>query len=71
MTAPAQLDRNRAIAIVETSRQTHADWLIWQETTPDWRSQVKPEDPGGPEHHRRAIEEYDLVLSVLRREPES
>lgn len=60
-------DREQAIAIIEDSRRTHREWLTWQETTPDWRDQVKPESPGGPEHHRKAIEEYDLVLSVLRR----
>lgn len=61
-------DRDRAIAIIEDSRRTHAEWLTWQEANPGWRAQVGPESPGGPEHHRKAIEEYDLVLSVLRRE---
>ncbi len=56
-----------AISIVEDSRRTHVEWLAFQEADPDWQSKVRPTDPGTPDHHRRCIEEYDRVLTVLRR----
>lgn len=61
--------RDRAIRIMRASRQTHVLWLEWQLETPDWRDHVTPDAPGDPEHHRRCIDEYDVVLRALRRLP--
>ena len=58
-------DVAEAIAIVESSRLTHVEWLKFQEADPDWQSKVRPTDPGLPEHHRQFIESYDKVLAVL------
>jgi len=54
-----------AIAIIEFSRVTYVQWREWQLKTPDWKSRVKPESPGDPEHHKKFIEDYDKVLKVL------
>jgi hypothetical protein len=63
---PDRHDIAKAIAIIEDSRRTHVEWAEWQEATPDWQAHVEPTSPGEPEHHRRAIADYDHVLSVLR-----
>lgn len=60
--------RDEAIAYIEECRLTHVQWAEWQEKNPDWRDEVRPEDPGLPEHHREWIAKYDQVLAVLRGE---
>lgn len=57
-----------AIARIEESRSTHVEWAEFQAAHPDdWMNLVDRSSPGGPEHHHRAIVEYDQVLDVLRR----
>lgn len=57
-----------AIATIEKARETHISWAEWQESDPDWRDQITPNDPGNPEHHRDWIRKYDQVLNVLRQQ---
>lgn len=64
------MDVAEAIATIEECRTTHVEWAAWQESNPNWRDHVTPDDPGGPEHHREWVEKYDGVLEVLRRAPE-
>ena len=64
-------DVEKAIAIITECRQIHVDWADWQDSDSGWRGRVTPESPGGPEHHRRWVEEYDFVLEVLRRKKEA
>lgn len=57
---PTLTDLERAIAIVEDSRQTHVNWAKWR------RRGGKGDDGAGDlEHHETAIRDYDHVLAVL------
>lgn len=67
MTAPTPEELAQAIATIEDCRRIHVDWAEWQEATPDWQAQVRPTDPGEPDHHRLWVSNYDQVLDVLRR----
>ena len=58
--------RERAIEIVEDSRQTHVAWLEFQREHSDWAATTPGTKIGSPEHHERCIEGYDLVLAELR-----
>lgn len=62
--------RERAIEVVEHSRQTHVKWLEYQAKYPDWDRRATGADVGDTEHHQRLIEDYDLVLAELRGDPE-
>lgn len=55
----------QAIRIINFSRDTHINWLRYQETTPNWETQADPKLVGTIEHHQSCIKDYDLVLSVL------
>lgn len=61
-------DVTEAIAIIEEARETHVLWADWQESDPDWRDQITPDDPGDSEHHRDWVTKYDQVLNVLRQQ---
>lgn len=52
---------DEAIAIAAENRGNHEQWA-------DWRRRGHDDNPlaGDLEHHERAIEEYDLILGVLR-----
>ena len=61
----------RAIATVEDSRRTHAEWLAhWQQMEAEGHADCAfcietAKVAGGREHQERCIEEYDNVLAVL------
>lgn len=55
----------RAIAIIEDSRRTHVEWLVYLAKHGD---DLRPyeEIAGDATHHREAVAGYDHVLEVLR-----
>jgi len=55
-------DIEKAIAIIEFSRKTHRDWLLWLEK--GWKEGSKYLDD--KEFHQQCVKDYDLVLRVLR-----
>lgn len=55
-------DWDRAIATIETSRQTHVEWRDYLRRNPEHN----PGAVGDADYHDRAVTEYDLVLAVLR-----
>lgn len=55
--------RERALATVEFSRQTHVEWAAHLRQHPE----SEPSAVGDAEYHERAVREYDNVLAVLRR----
>lgn len=61
----------RAIATVEDSRRTHAEWLAhWQRMEAEGHSDCATcietaKVAGGREHQERCIADYDNVLAVL------
>jgi hypothetical protein len=61
---PTELQRrvDQARAIVESSRQTHIEWIDHLEKCPDCPD---ARIAGDVAHHREAIEGYDFVLEVL------
>lgn len=66
------LDLYRAIATIEDSRRTHAEWLDhWRRMEAEGHDDCAhcietARVAGGREHQERCIEEYDNVLAVLR-----
>lgn len=64
------VDQMRAIEIVESSRQTHVEWRdYWLSTDCSCKTCDLQKDAAGDlAHHEQCIEDYDLVLQVLRGE---
>jgi len=58
------VDAERAITIIEGSRDTHLKWIEYLSHP---LSEPVSEDVGDIAHHRATVEDYDFVLSVLRR----
>lgn len=60
--------RELAIRYIEECRQTHVDWIEWEEESPDELNQATTfGDAGGrTEHHGEWVAKYDHVLAVLR-----
>lgn len=55
----------RAIAVVESSRQTHVAWADFLRSGEEFEPTA--DNIGDVDHHERCIADYDHVLSVLRR----
>ena len=58
----------RAIAVIEHSRQTHVDWVEYLRDNPEAANEPRPQVDvaGNIAHHSEVIADYDLVLAVLR-----
>lgn len=61
-----QSKKDQAIEIIEECRLIHMQWTEFQETDPNWKNAILPEDVGMPVYHWDWIKKYDLVLEVLR-----
>ncbi len=55
----------KAEEVVADSRDTHVQWLSYQQANPGWEDEAQPADIGDPEHHQRCIDDYDFVLGFL------
>ena len=54
-----------AESFLSDARRIHMEWADWQTATPDWRDRTEPDSPGGPEHHREWVGQYDTIIGVL------
>ena len=59
-------DIQKAIDIINESRETHVQWLKFQQNTPNWWQQPNINYVGDEEHHQKCINEYDFVIDILR-----
>ncbi len=66
MSSDKSLDQ--AISIIEHSRQTHVDWKTFIDQYPEEANKPRPEveTAGDSSWHQKCIEDYDIVLKVLK-----
>ena len=54
----------KAIDYIEECLHIHEQWIEYQ-SDDSWIKDIEPTDVGGPEHHKKWVEKYELVLEVL------
>lgn len=61
--------REKAIETIEKSKQTHIEWLAFFEKNPVLQGSTEYKHLGDIEHHKKCIEEYNQVISLLEPPP--
>ena len=55
----------RAIEIIKEIKQTHQEWMDYFEKNPDLQSLKEYKHVGDINHHRKCIEEYNVVIAEI------